>query len=186
MQNLIIQHHLNPSPVACIFSSLSYICSNIFSIVFFVSFLFISRQPSGLNAYDTLWAAIDTTPAVFASALVSISFLECTSKLILMLLILFFTLHVLLSSNVSYFLPKFFFPLFFQVLSFMAINDGRNSGRAPGFFAFNPMGMGKTAASMKDLEVKEVRNGRLAMWGCAGILHVEATQHISALHPILP
>ena len=71
-------------------------------------------------------------------------------------------------------------------MSFMAINDGRNSGRAPGFFAFNPMSMGKTAQSMKDLELKEIRNGRLAMWGTVGILHVEATQHISALHPILP
>lgn len=149
-----------------------------------VFFLFISRQPSGLNAYDTLWAAIDTTPAVFASALASISFLECTSKHII--LILFLTLHVLchlIRPTSSIFI---FFLLFSKVLSFMAINDGRNSGRAPGFFAFNPMGMGKTDASMKDLEVKEIRNGRLAMWGCAGILHVEATQHISALHPILP
>ena len=80
----------------------------------------------------------------------------------------------------------FLFLAIVELIGWMAINEGRNSGRAPGYFAFNPLNFGRTPESMKDLATKEIRNGRLAMWGCMGILHVEATQHISALTPILP
>ena len=57
------------------------------------------------------------------------------------------------------------------MISGIAVTEGRRSGeRAPGDFSFNPLNMGKTAASAKDLAVKEVRNGRLAMIAAAGIL----------------
>ena len=77
----------------------------------------------------------------------------------------------------------FIFLAIVELISLMAINEGRKSGRAPGYYGFNPLNFGKTDASMKDLATKEIRNGRLAMWGTVGILHVEATQHILALEP---
>jgi light-harvesting complex I chlorophyll a/b binding protein 1 len=57
----------------------------------------------------------------------------------------------------------------------LAVTEGRKGGRAPGDFGFNPLKMGTTAASQKDLAVKEVRNGRLAMWAAAGLLMQESS-----------
>jgi len=68
-----------------------------------------------------------------------------------------------------------------ELVGLLAINEGRKGDRAPGYFGFNPLGFGKTDASMKDLAVKEVRNGRLAMWAAAGILLQESSTHSSAL-----
>lgn len=57
------------------------------------------------------------------------------------------------------------------VFSGLAITEGKKSGdRAPGDFGFNPLKMGKTPSSFKDLAEKEISNGRLAMWAAAGIL----------------
>jgi hypothetical protein len=57
------------------------------------------------------------------------------------------------------------------VFSGLAITEGKKSGdRAPGDFGFNPIKFGKSEASQKDLALKEIRNGRLAMWAAAGIL----------------
>lgn len=57
------------------------------------------------------------------------------------------------------------------VFSWVAIYEGRKSGdRAPGDFSFNPLKFGQSEASKKDLALKEVSNGRLAMWAMAGIL----------------
>ena len=80
------------------------------------------------------------------------------------------------------FIPIYLFSL---VFSGIAITEGRKSGdRAPGDFGFNPLNFGKTSASQKDLAVKEIRNGRLAMWAAAGILLQGATTHIGALEAI--
>jgi len=57
-----------------------------------------------------------------------------------------------------------------ELFSGIAITEGRKSGRAPGDWGFNPLSFGKTDASKKDLAVKEIRNGRLAMWAAAGML----------------
>jgi len=71
---------------------------------------------------------------------------------------------------------------FVELISGIAVTEGRKSGdRAPGEFGFNPLKFGTTEASKKDLAVKEVRNGRLAMWAAAGILLAEATTGKSAL-----
>jgi len=71
---------------------------------------------------------------------------------------------------------------FVELVSGIAVTEGRKSGdRAPGEFGFNPLKFGTTEASKKDLAVKEVRNGRLAMWAAAGILLAEATTGKSAL-----
>ncbi len=68
------------------------------------------------------------------------------------------------------------------VLSGIAVTEGRKSGdRAPGEFGFNPLNFGKTPAAAKDFALKEVRNGRLAMFAAAGILLQAATTHEGAL-----
>lgn len=68
------------------------------------------------------------------------------------------------------------------VFSGIAVTEGRKSGdRAPGDFSFNPLNFGKTSASAKDLALKEIRNGRLAMWAAAGILLQGATTGAGAL-----
>ena len=72
-----------------------------------------------------------------------------------------------------------------SVFSGIAITEGRKSGdRAPGEFGFNPLKFGTTDASKKDLALKEVRNGRLAMWAAAGILFQEAFTSKGALEAI--
>lgn len=67
-----------------------------------------------------------------------------------------------------------------ELISGFAITEGRKSGdRAPGDFGFKSMG--KNAAAVKDYELKEIRNGRLAMWAAAGILLQGATNHYGAI-----
>lgn len=69
-----------------------------------------------------------------------------------------------------------------ELFSGFAITEGRKSGdRAPGDFGFNPLKFGKTADTQKDFAVKEIRNGRLAMWAAAGILLQGATTSTGAL-----
>ena len=68
------------------------------------------------------------------------------------------------------------------MFSGIAVTEGRKSGdRAPGDFGFNPLNFGKTPATAKDLALKEIRNGRLAMWAAAGILLQGATTGSGAL-----
>lgn len=68
------------------------------------------------------------------------------------------------------------------MISGVAVTEGRKNGdRAPGDFGFNPLNFGKSPASAKDLAVKEVRNGRLAMWAAAGILLQGVTTQQGAL-----
>jgi len=70
----------------------------------------------------------------------------------------------------------FLFLGFVELISGIAVTEGRKSGdRAPGEFGFNPLKFGTSEASKKDLAVKEVRNGRLAMFAAAGILLAEST-----------
>lgn len=77
---------------------------------------------------------------------------------------------------------SFIFIGIIEIFSGIAVTEGRKSGdRAPGDFGFNPLNMGKTPASAKDLALKEIRNGRLAMWAAAGILLQGATTGTGAL-----
>lgn len=77
---------------------------------------------------------------------------------------------------------SFIFIGIIEIFSGIATTEGRKSGdRAPGDFGFNPLNMGKTSESAKDLALKEVRNGRLAMWAAAGMLMQGATTSNGAL-----
>jgi hypothetical protein len=68
------------------------------------------------------------------------------------------------------------------VISGIATTEGRKSGqRSPGDFNFNPLNMGKSPASARDLALKEVRNGRLAMIAAAGMLVQACTTPEGAL-----
>jgi len=69
-----------------------------------------------------------------------------------------------------------------ELFSGFAITEGRKNGdRAPGDFGFNPLKLGKTERTAKDLAVKEIRNGRLAMFAAAGILVQGMTTSTGAL-----
>ncbi|KAJ1424390.1 fucoxanthin chl a/c light-harvesting protein [Ochromonadaceae sp. CCMP2298] len=92
------------------------------------------------------------------------------------------TFWTLVDSNAGPIFAAVIFIGFFEIISGFAVTEGRKSGnRAPGDFSFNPLNMGKTDASAKDLALKEIRNGRLAMWAAAGILLQSATTHEGAL-----
>lgn len=58
-----------------------------------------------------------------------------------------------------------------EMISGIATTTGRESGeRAPGDFGFDPLKFAKDEKTMKDLQLKEVKNGRLAMWAAAGMV----------------
>jgi light-harvesting complex I chlorophyll a/b binding protein 1 len=58
-----------------------------------------------------------------------------------------------------------------ELFSGIAITEGRKSGdREPGNFGFNPLQMGRKEATFKDLSLKEIKNGRLAMIAALGML----------------
>jgi hypothetical protein len=60
-----------------------------------------------------------------------------------------------------------------EMISGIAATTGRESGmRAPGDFGFDPLGFmkGKSAAEVENLKLKEITNGRTAMWASAGLI----------------
>jgi len=59
-----------------------------------------------------------------------------------------------------------------EAFSGIATTSGRESGmRAPGDFGLDPLGFRKgDADKFKRLEAQEIANGRLAMWGAAGLI----------------
>jgi len=52
-------------------------------------------------------------------------------------------------------------------------------GRAPGDFGWDPLGMGKK--DLKTMQLKEVKNGRLAMLACGGILHQQLLSKVPTI-----
>merc|ERR1719152_436295 len=58
-----------------------------------------------------------------------------------------------------------------EVVSFISIDQMlRGSGREPGDFGFDPVGFSSDPEKLKDLQMKEVANGRLAMFAFGGIV----------------
>merc|ERR1719171_858157 len=56
-----------------------------------------------------------------------------------------------------------------EVVSFISIDQMlRGSGREPGDYGFDPIGFGSDPEKLKDLQMKELANGRLAMFAFSG------------------
>jgi len=61
-----------------------------------------------------------------------------------------------------------------EAVSGVAATAGRESGeRVPGDFGFNPLGFKYT----EEIALKEIKNGRLAMWAVAGMIMQGMTTH---------
>uniref|UniRef100_A0A7S0XZU9 Plastid light harvesting protein n=1 Tax=Hemiselmis andersenii TaxID=464988 RepID=A0A7S0XZU9_HEMAN len=58
---------------------------------------------------------------------------------------------------------------FAELFGTIALFDTLEGKRAPGDFKFDPMGMGKK--DMASMQLKEIKNGRLAMMGIGGMTH---------------
>jgi Chlorophyll A-B binding protein len=60
---------------------------------------------------------------------------------------------------------------FLEAVSFPALANMNEFDRAPGDFGFDPLKLyPKTADKQKDMQVKELKNGRLAMVACGGMI----------------
>ena len=58
-----------------------------------------------------------------------------------------------------------------EMIGGIATTSGRESGmRAPGDFGIDPFGFKANPEKWADIQLKEVKNGRLAMWAAAGEL----------------
>jgi len=58
----------------------------------------------------------------------------------------------------------------FEFLTFPAVYDSMQGGsRAPGDYMFDPLSMGKK--DLASMQLKEIKNGRLAMIGIGGMIH---------------
>ncbi|CAN8068480.1 unnamed protein product [Agarophyton chilense] len=59
------------------------------------------------------------------------------------------------------------------------------SPRRPGEFAFDPLGLGNTAAAFKKFQTAELVNGRLAMIAIGGLLHQEFLTGMTPVQQLL-
>lgn len=73
-----------------------------------------------------------------------------------------------------------------ETVSGIATTTGRETGlREPGDFGFDPLGFKLNEDSFKKLQLQEVKNGRLAMWGAAGLILQGCTTHEGGLQAAL-
>lgn len=60
-----------------------------------------------------------------------------------------------------------------------------DSPRQPGYYAFDPLGLGKTQAAFKRFQTSEIKNGRLAMIAIGGLLHQEFLTGMTPVQQLL-
>lgn len=60
---------------------------------------------------------------------------------------------------------------FFEIFGAIALKETLEGDRAPGYFAFDPLGLGKNPEVFKKYQVNEIKNGRLAMCAFGGLYH---------------
>jgi len=68
-----------------------------------------------------------------------------------------------------------------ELVSWIAINEGRATGRAAGDYNFDPLKMASSPQKMKEMQLKEVKNGRLAMMAAMGLMAQGTITHQGAL-----
>eukprot|EP00180_Rhodochaete_pulchella_P001106 Plantae.Rhodophyta-Rhodochaete_pulchella.ctg19215.p4 GENE.Plantae.Rhodophyta-Rhodochaete_pulchella.ctg19215~~Plantae.Rhodophyta-Rhodochaete_pulchella.ctg19215.p4 ORF type:complete len:129 (+),score=23.93 Plantae.Rhodophyta-Rhodochaete_pulchella.ctg19215:703-1089(+) len=61
----------------------------------------------------------------------------------------------------------------FEVIGTAALIETLQGKREPGYFAFDPLGLGKDAETVKKYQVAELTNGRLAMIAIGGMIHAQ-------------
>lgn len=75
--------------------------------------------------------------------------------------------------------------IFFEAVSCFALYETMQGKREPGYFGFDPLGLGKDSAAYKKYQVNEIRNGRLAMIAVGGIITAEQVYRKGALDLLL-
>lgn len=68
---------------------------------------------------------------------------------------------------------------FFEIMTMPAVIQMVNgqSDREPGYFGFDPLGLGKDPTKLATYKVNEIKNGRLAMIAVSGAIHHAAVSH---------
>ncbi|GJD10268.1 Chlorophyll a-b binding protein 1B-21, chloroplastic [Galdieria sulphuraria] len=60
----------------------------------------------------------------------------------------------------------------------------QGSGREPGYFGFDPLGLGKNPELYKRFQLSELKNGRLAMIAIGGLIHQSFLTHMGAIQQL--
>lgn len=63
------------------------------------------------------------------------------------------------------------FVCFLEVFGAIALKETLEGDRPPGYFAFDPLGLGKNPAVWDKYALNEIKNGRLAMCAFGGLYH---------------
>lgn len=73
---------------------------------------------------------------------------------------------------------------FFEVFGAVALRETLEGDRAPGYFGFDPLGLGKNPATMKRYQLAEIKNGRLAMCAFGGLFHANLLSKVGILEQL--
>ncbi|CAN8066044.1 unnamed protein product [Agarophyton chilense] len=63
------------------------------------------------------------------------------------------------------------FASFLEIFGAIALRETLQGDREPGYFGFDPLGLGKDPAKFKRYQLSEIKNGRLAMCAFGGLYH---------------
>ncbi|GJQ13475.1 hypothetical protein GpartN1_g5266.t1 [Galdieria partita] len=78
-----------------------------------------------------------------------------------------------------------FWTSLFEIISTPAVIQMlQGSGREPGYFGFDPLGLGKNPELYKRFQLSELKNGRLAMIAIGGLIHQSFMTHMGAIQQL--